>query len=114
MTLSLFQNKIIMKTLYKPLPAIAPQNITLLLGKNPGMDIDASLAHAIELVSTEIGGAVLYLNTVQTPRSMYESARNHGLRPDGNGFCTVKGYNSRQIYMLNIERGNLHKSREMI
>ena len=103
-----------MKTTYKSLPAIAPQNITLLLGKNPGMNIDASLSHSIELVGTEIGGAVLYLNTVQTPRSMYESARNHGLRPDGNGYCTVKGSTRKVIYMMNIERGNLHKSREMI
>jgi hypothetical protein len=103
-----------MKTHYSTLPAIAPQNITLLLGENIGLNIDASLAHTKELVSTDQHGAVLYLNTVQTARSMFESARSLGLEPDGSGFTIVGGRYCKQIYILNIERGDLHKAKDKI
>ncbi|MDP4221245.1 MAG: hypothetical protein Q8916_11435 [Bacteroidota bacterium] len=103
-----------MKTHYKPLPAIAPNNVTLLLGENTGLNVHASIDHAIELLDQNIPGSVLYLNTVQTPRSMYDSARSHGLAPDGNGVCFVGGKFGKVIYIMNITRGNLHKSREKI
>ncbi len=103
-----------MKTLYKTLPAIASQNITLLLGEDTGMNIDASIAHAIELASSQESGNVLYLNTVQTARYMYESARSHGLDPNRSGFCTFDPTNGRFIRMMNVRRGELHKSRAEI
>ena len=103
-----------MNTLYKPVPRVAVQNVSLFLGEDQGMNIDASLSHAIELLKSQPYGSILYLNTVQTPRSMYHSARSHGLDPASTGQCEVDGDQHKLIHIINIERGELHKSREWI
>ena len=103
-----------MKTTYKPLPAIASNDITLLLGSSIGSNIDASLSHAKELVRALPAGSVLYLNTVQNTRAMWESARKHGLKPSPVGTCLVDDNYRRVIYIMNIPRGDLYRWRDRI
>lgn len=101
-----------MNTNYKPLPRIVPQNINLFLGSSVGLNIDASLAHAKELLPPKVSGSVLYINTVQSTRSMYQSARKLGLNPQSTGLCQID--HMRNIYILNVMRGDLHKWKEQI
>ncbi len=78
-----------MKITYKPLPSIASNEVTLLLGSSIGSNIDASLSHSKELVNALPAGSVLYINTVQNTRAMWLTARKHGLKPSGTGTCLV-------------------------
>ena len=103
-----------MKTTYKPLPQIASNDVTLLLGSSIGSNIDASLSHSKELVRALPAGSVLYINTVQNTRAMWESARKHGLQPSGTGTCLVDNDYHRIIYILNIPRGDLYRWRDSI
>jgi len=103
-----------MKTLYKPLPAFAEQDITLLLGKDQGMNTEASLAHAIELLRSVKFGSIIYLNTVQTPRSMFQAARSLGLDPSDGGLTEVDNDPYKLLQIVTIPRGELHKQRKWI
>ena len=103
-----------MKTTYKPLPSIASNEVTLLLGSSIGSNIDASLSHSKELVNALPAGSVLYINTVQNTRAMWLSARKHGLEPSGTGMCVVGGNYRRIIYIMNIPCGDLYRWRDRI
>jgi hypothetical protein len=54
---------------------LAQKEITLMIGANTGKNIHASLVHAERLLHNEKAGKVLYINTVQTPWKLAESAR---------------------------------------
>jgi hypothetical protein len=88
------------------------QNITLLLGSSIGLNIDASLAHAMQILEPGRSGGVLYINTVQSTRSMFETARKHGLEPSADGLCEIDY--KRNIYLLTVTRGDLYKWRTAI
>ncbi|MEP7235090.1 MAG: hypothetical protein ABI778_07320 [Ignavibacteriota bacterium] len=99
---------------YTSLPRIAMQEISILLGKNTGMNIDASLSHACELLNSQGRGGILFINTVQSPRAMYNSARSHGIEPTSCGNSSLDPYDNKQIQFLNVPRGDLHKSRDIL
>src|SRR5437867_2678732 len=104
-----------MKPNYKPLPAIAVDDVTLLLGSSIGSNVDASLSHAKELVRAQASGSVLYINTAQNSRSMYHSARKHGMPHDEEyNLFIVDGDVRKIIYLMNIVRGELYKWRDHI
>ena len=108
-----------MNTNYKPLPRIVPQNINLLLGSSTGSNIQASFAHAMELLSSNMPGSVLYINTVDNTRSMNTIARGYGLKPNRSGLCEIPSdlceidY-KHSIYIINLKRGDLHRLRDTI
>ncbi len=102
--------KTTMKSTFKPLPKIAPNDVTLLLGSTIGANIDASLKHSVELVRSQASGSVLYINTVENTRGMYNTARKNGLTPDHDyDYCFVDGDRRKVIYMMNVIKGELHK-----
>src|SRR6516225_9737476 len=103
-----------MKRTYTTLPAFAPQNVNLFLGATTGMNTDASLSHAVELLRSQEFGSILFINTVETPRSLYAHARSHGLEPGTSGIAEVDGNPHKLIQFLTIKRGDLHRSRERI
>ncbi|MEP7235528.1 MAG: hypothetical protein ABI778_09555, partial [Ignavibacteriota bacterium] len=103
-----------MKTLYKPLPAFAEQDITLLLGEDQAMNTEASLSHAIELLRSVESGSIIYLNTVQTPRAILAASRNLGLDPDDGGLIEVDDDQYKLIQIVTIARGELHRQRKWI
>src|SRR5258706_4471974 len=60
----------------------AQKEITLMLGSTTGDNIHASLVHAERLLHDEKAGNILYINTVQTPWKIAESARKALPEPD--------------------------------
>ncbi|MEP7234251.1 MAG: hypothetical protein ABI778_03040, partial [Ignavibacteriota bacterium] len=50
----------------------------------------------------------------QTPRAMAQSARSHGINPTSYGLTEVDDDQHKLIQIINVKRGDLHKSREKI
>ena len=100
---------------------LAQKEITLMLGSTTGDNIHASLVHAARLLHEEKAGNILYINTVQTPWKIAESARKALPEPDERYFheyylhgdldnCRAQP----RLFFLNSEMGELHKEKEKV
>lgn len=102
-----------MNTNYTQLPKIQSQNITLLLGKSIGLNIEASVAHTKELLSTAAAGSVIYINTVQSKRDLRRTLKEHGLKINRGDICEGVDFGEmdykHNIHFVNVKHGDLYK-----